>query len=161
VNVSALSTLARARWSAVLLLCCGLLLATGCGGPRRVLGPPSLSVQEIETSDGRYIARVRVDSPASMPVTLTRFDWRLSFAGNAAASGSQALSQTLAPVSGDVIRIDLGPVAGLPVLGSLGTDSTAAYVFEGELHCSEPKVTFPLRYDGRLRATPGKPGSFR
>lgn len=138
-----------------------LLLLVGCGGPRKVLGPPNLSVQEIETIDGRYVARLRVDSPASMPVTLARFDWRLSIAGVAAASGAQALSQTLPPVSGDVVRIDLGDVASLPALAGITTDSSVAYVLEGELQCSEPKVRFTLRYDGRLRATPGKPGSFR
>jgi hypothetical protein len=142
-------------------LLCLLLLLTGCGGPRRVLGPPTLSVQEIETSNGRYVARVRVDSPASMPVTLARFDWRLSFSGVAAASGSQTLSQTLPPVSGDVVRIDLGAVGDVPQLAGLTTDSSVSYVFEGELQCSEPNVVFALRYEGRLRATPGKPGSFR
>lgn len=154
-------TFAPAPFAALLALLCALALLAGCGGPRKVLGPPSLSVQEIETANGHYIARVRVDSPSSMPVTLARFDWRLSIGGGPQVSGSQALSQTLAPVSGDVIRVDLGPVTALPVLASLDTNSTAAYVFEGELHCSEPKVVFSLRYDGRLRATPGKPGSFR
>jgi hypothetical protein len=146
---------------AILLLCALALLLAACGGPRRVLGPPTLSVQEIETVDGHYFARIRVDSPASMPVTLARFDWRLGIAGAAAASGSQALSQTLPPVSGDVVRIDLGPVASLTALDAITTDSSVAYVLEGELQCSEPNVRFPLRYDGRLRATPGKPGSFR
>jgi hypothetical protein len=144
----------------LLLLALALVLGA-CGGPRRVLGPPTLSVQEIETVDGHYFARVRVDSPSSMPVTLARFDWRLSFDGAPAASGSQTLSQTLPPVSGDVVRVDLGPVARQPVLGSLTTNSSVSYVLEGELQCSEPNVRFSLRYDGRLRATPGKPGSFR
>lgn len=146
--------------SAILLLC-ALAALGACGGPRRVLGPPTLSVQEIETVDGHYVARVRIDSPSSMPVTLARFDWRLSFDGAPAASGSQALSQTLPPVSGDVVRVDLGPVASLPALAGLTTDSSIAYALEGELQCSEPNVRFSLRYDGRLRATPGKPGSFR
>lgn len=146
---------------AALAMLCVLLLLVGCGGPRRVLGPPTLSVQEIETVDGHYIARVRFDSPASMPVTLASFDWRLNLGGAAPVSGTQALSQTLAPVSGDVVRVDLGPVANLPGLAAIGTDSSVAYIFEGELQCSEPNVVFALRYDGRLRATPGKPGSYR
>jgi hypothetical protein len=158
VNPVAITTSAR---DSVLLLCLLALVLGACGGPRRVLGPPTLSVQEIETVDGHYFARVRVDSPSSMPVTLASFDWRLSFDGAPAASGSQKLSQTLPPVSGDVVRVDLGPVASLPVLASLTTDRSVAYVLEGELQCSEPNVRFPLRYDGRLRATPGKPGSFR
>jgi hypothetical protein len=158
VNPVAITTSAR---SAILLLCLLALVLGACGGPRRVLGPPTLSVQEIETVDGRYVARVRVDSPSSMPVTLARFDWRLSFDGAPAASGSQALSQTLPPVSGDVVRVDLGPAGSLPALAGLTTDSSTTYVLEGELQCSEPNVRFPLRYDGRLRATPGKPGSFR
>lgn len=158
--MNAVATTSSARGT--LLLLCALALVLGaCGGPRRVLGPPALSVQEIETVDGHYFARVRVDSPASMPVTLVRFDWRLSFEGAPAASGSQALSQTLPPVSGDVVRVDLGPVASVPMLASLTTDSSIAYALEGELQCSEPNVQFSLRYDGRLRATPGKPGSFR
>ncbi len=45
-------------------------LLSAAAAPRRVLGPPTLSVQEIETVDGRYVARVRLDSPSSMPVTL-------------------------------------------------------------------------------------------
>ncbi len=138
-----------------------LLLLAGCGGPRKVLGPPTLSVQEIETSDGHYVARVRVDSPASMAVTLSSFEWRLTLDQTLSASGKQTLSQTLPPVSGDIVRIDLGPVSDLPLLATLSTDSGVSYLLEGELQCSEPNVRFPLRYEGRLRATPGKPGSFR
>lgn len=143
------------------LLLLVLIALVACGGPRRVLGPPSLSVQEIETVDGRYVARVRLDSPASMAVTLQRFDWTLTLDGVQAARGTQALSQTLPPVAGDVVRIDLGPVAALPQLAELTTQSSLAYLLEGELQYSEPNVHFPLRYEGRLRATPGKPGSFR
>jgi len=138
-----------------------VLALIACGGPRRVLGPPSISLQEIETVDGRYVARVRFDSPSSMAVTLQRFDWRLILDQTAAATGSQPLDQTLPPVAGDIIRIDLGSVASLPALATLTTESTMTYVLEGELKCSEPNVRFDLRYDGRLRATPGKPGSFR
>jgi hypothetical protein len=146
------------RW---LLLTLALALLAGCGGTRRVLGPPTLSVQEIETVDGRYVARVRLDSPSSMPVTLERFDWKLALGGLAAGSGTQALEQTLPPVAGDIVRVDLGPVSGLPSLGALAGDASLTYVLEGELKCSEPNVRFQLRYEGRLRPTPGKPGSFR
>lgn len=142
------------------LLLLALLLA-GCGGPRKVLGPPTLSVQEIDAVDGRFVARVRIDSPASMPVTLARFDWSLTLDQASSITGSQILSETLPPVSGDIFRIDLGAVSALPQLTALGTDSSITYLLEGELHCSEPSVHFPLRYEGRLRATPGKPGSFR
>lgn len=143
------------------LLLLALIALAACGGPRRVLGPPSLSVQEVETVDGRYVARVRLDSPASMAVTLQRFDWTLALDGVQAARGTQALSQTLPPVAGDTVRVDLGPVASLPQFATLTTDTSVAYVLEGELKYSEPNVRFPLRYEGRLRATPGKPGSFR
>lgn len=142
------------------LLLLAVLLA-GCGGPRKVLGPPTLSVQEIETVGGHYVARVRVDSPASMAVTLASFDWTLTLDRASSISGSQALTQTLPPVSGDIVRIDLGATSALPLLATLDTDSSLIYVLEGELQCSEPNVRFPLRYEGRLRATPGKPGSFR
>ena len=138
-----------------------LLSLAGCSGPRTVLGPPTLSVQEIETVGDHYIARVRIDSPASMAVTLESFDWSLTLDQGNSVSGVQALTQTLPPVSGDIVRIDLGAVSGLPQLAALGTDSSLTYVLEGELKCSEPNVRFPLRYEGRLRATPGKPGSFR
>jgi hypothetical protein len=152
----------RIRRAFALCAMAALVLAlTACGGPRRVLGPPSISLQEIETIDGRYVARVRFDSPSSMAVTLQRFDWRLILDQTAAAKGSQPLDQTLPPISGDIIRIDLGSVASLPALATLTTESTMTYVLEGELKCSEPNVRFDLRYDGRLRATPGKPGSFR
>lgn len=137
------------------------LLLAGCGGPRKVLGPPTLSVQEIETVGDHYVARVRIDSPASMAVTLASFDWTLTLDLGSSISGSQVLTQTLPPVSGDIVRIDLGAISALPLLATLGTDSSVSYVLEGELKCSEPKVRFPLRYEGRLRATPGKPGSFR
>lgn len=147
-----------ARW---LLLALTLLMLVGCGGVRRVLGPPTLSVQEIETVGDRYIARVRLDSPSSMPITLERFDWKLALGGLASGSGSQALAQTLPPVAGDIVRIDLGPVSTLPSLGALAGDASLTYVLEGELKCSEPNVRFQLRYEGRLRPTPGKPGSFR
>ena len=146
------------RW---LLVALALALLAGCGGTRRVLGPPTLSVQEIETVDGRYVARVRLDSPSSMPVTLERFDWKLALGGLAAGSGTQALDQTLPPVAGDIVRVDLGPVSGLPSLGALAGDASLTYVLEGELKCSEPNVRFQLRYEGRLRPTPGKSGSFR
>ncbi|MEZ5469441.1 MAG: hypothetical protein R3F18_17495 [Lysobacterales bacterium] len=145
-------------WAALALLALALI---ACAGPRRVLGPPSISLQEIETVDGRYVARVRFDSPSSMAVTLQRFDWRLILDQTAAAKGSQPLDHTLPPISGDIVRIDLGSVDSLPALSTLTTDSTMTYVLEGELKCSEPNVRFDLRYDGRLRATPGKPGSFR
>ncbi|MGE4070502.1 MAG: hypothetical protein AB7E72_04950 [Lysobacterales bacterium] len=145
-------------WAAMALLVFALI---ACAGPRRVLGPPSISLQEIETVDGRYVARVRFDSPSSMAVTLQRFDWRLILDQTAAAQGSQPLDQTLPPISGDIVRIDLGPVDSLPALATLTTESTMTYVLEGELKCSDPNVRFDLRYDGRLRATPGKPGSFR
>lgn len=137
------------------------LLLVGCGGPRKVLGPPTLSVQEIETVGDHYVARVRVDSPASMAVTLASFDWTFTLDLGTRISGTQALTQTLPPVSGDIVRIDLGQTSALPLLATLDTDSSVIYVLEGELHCSEPNVRFPLRYEGRLRATPGKPGSFR
>lgn len=137
------------------------LLLLGCGGPRRVLGPPTMSVQEIETVDGRYVARVRFDSPSSMAVTLERFDWRLILDQTVAANGSQSLGQTLPPVAGDILRIDLGSVSSLSALGALDTQSSMSYVLEGELKLSQPSARFQLRYDGRLRATPGKPGSFR
>ena len=150
----------RAMPGLSLLCLCALALAA-CGGPRRVLGPPTLSVQEIEAVDGRYVARVRIDSPASMAVTLERFDWKLTLDQTASGNGSQALTQTLPPVSGDIVRVDLGAVSALPRLGALGTDTSITYILEGELKCSEPNVRFPLRYEGRLRATPGKPGSFR
>lgn len=143
------------------LLLLALLALVACGGPRRVLGPPSLSVQEVETVDGRYVARVRLDSPASMAVTLQRFDWTLTLDGVQAARGTQGLSQTLPPVAGDTVRVDLGAVAALPQFAALTTETSVAYVLEGELKYSEPNVRFPLRYEGRLRATPGKPGSFR
>ncbi|MFO1495372.1 MAG: hypothetical protein U1F26_12040 [Lysobacterales bacterium] len=146
-------------WLLALILIAAMLAA--CGGPRRVLGPPTLSVQEIETVDGHYWARVRLDSPASMPITLASFSWSLTLDGSAAGRGNTALDITLPPVAGDVIRVDLGPQAGLPALNTLGKDNTLAYVLEGELQCSEPNVRFPLRYEGRLRPTPGKPGSFR
>lgn len=146
------------RW---LLVALALALLAGCGGTRRVLGPPSLSVQEIETVDGHYVARVRLDSPSSMPVTLERFVWKLALGGLATGSGTQALDQTLPPVAGDIVRVDLGPVSGLPSLGALAGDASLTYVLEGELKCSEPNVRFQLRYEGRLRPTPGKPGSFR
>jgi len=147
--------------AAWLLICLAVLLLSACGGPRRVLGPPSLSVQEIETVDGRYVARVRLDSPASMAVSLEHFDWVFTLNGHLASKGRQALNQTLPPVSGDIVRIDIGALADLPALASLTTESSITYVLEGELKCSEPNVRFPLRYEGRLRATPGKPGSFR
>lgn len=148
------------RGAAGVLLLLTLLLA-GCGGPRTVLGPPTLSVQEIETVGDHYVARVRIDSPASMAVTLESFNWTLTLDQAGSVSGTQALTQTLPPVSGDIVRIDLGTVSGLPQLAALGSDSSLTYVLEGELQCSEPNVRFPLRYEGRLRATPGKPGSFR
>lgn len=152
----------RGAWhSASLGLLLLALLLAGCGGPRKVLGPPTLSVQEIDAVDGRFVARVRIDSPASMPVTLARFDWSLTLDQASSITGSQILSETLPPVSGDIFRIDLGAVSALPQLTALGTDSSITYLLEGELHCSEPSVHFPLRYEGRLRATPGKPGSFR
>lgn len=138
-----------------------LCVLAACGGPRRVLGPPALSVQEIESVGGHYWARVRLDSPASMPITLASFEWTLTLDGSAAGRGTTTLDITLPPVAGDVIRIDLGPEAGLAPLNTLGKDNTLAYVLEGELQCSEPNVRFPLRYEGRLRPTPGKPGSFR
>ena len=152
------SPMAMTAW---LLIGMAAVLLSACGGPRRVLGPPSLSVQEIETVDGRYVARVRLDSPASMPVTLEYFDWSFKLNGAVASKGRQALSQTLPPVSGDIVRIDIGALGDLPTLSSLTTESSITYVLEGELKCSEPNVRFPLRYEGRLRATPGKPGSFR
>lgn len=142
------------------LLLLSLLLA-GCGGPRKVLGPPTLSVQEIETVGDHYIARVRIDSPASMAVTLASFKWTLTLDQTTTVTGTQALTQTLPPVSGDIVRIDLGATTALPLLATLGTDSSVTYLLEGELQCSAPNVRFPLRYEGRLRATPGKPGSFR
>lgn len=138
-----------------------VLLLAACGGPRRVLGPPTLSVQEIEAADGRYLARVRLDSPASMAVTLERFDWSLSLDGVLVARGMQKLSQSLPPVAGDVVRVDLGAIEALPQFAALTDGASLAYVLEGELKYSEPNVRFPLRYEGRLRATPGKPGSFR
>jgi hypothetical protein len=155
---SGFSRLCASRLCWMLLL---IALLAACGGPRRVLGPPTLSVQEFETIDGHYIARVRVDSPASMAVTLERFDWKLTLADLSSGSGSQTLSQTLPPISGDIIRIDLGAVSSLPALAQLSGDASLTYILEGELKCSEPNVRFPLRYDGRLRPTPGKPGSFR
>lgn len=138
-----------------------LIALAACGGPRRVLGPPTLSVQEVEAQDGHYLARVRLDSPASMPVTLKTFVWTLTLDGVLAARGTEELAQTLPPVAGDVVRIDLGPVAALPQFATLTTERSLGYVLEGELRYSEPNVRFPLRYEGRLRATPGKPGSFR
>ena len=138
-----------------------LVLLAGCGGTRRVLGPPTLSVQEIETVDGHYVLRIRLDSPSSMAMTLQRFDWKLTLDGAPAANGVQALTQVLPPVAGDIVRVDLGAVSALPILASLDTNRSITYVFEGELQCSQPNVHFPLRYEGRLRATPGKPGSFR
>jgi hypothetical protein len=147
---------------AVLLLTVALgLLLAACGGPRKYLGPPTLSVQEFELVDGHYWARVRIDSPSSVPVVLSSFDWRFSLAGTNAGSGSARLDVTLPPVGGDIVRVDLGPESALPRLASLGKDNTLAYVLEGELQCSEPSVRFPLRYEGQLRPTPGKPGSFR
>ena len=147
--------------SASIALMVLLLSLAGCSGPRTVLGPPTLSVQEIETVGDHYVARVRIDSPASMAVTLESFNWTLTLDQAGSVSGTQALTQTLPPVSGDIVRIDLGTVSGLPQLAALGSDSSLTYVLEGELQCSEPNVRFPLRYEGRLRATPGKPGSFR
>lgn len=151
----------RTRICIGLLAVLALTLLSACGGVRRVLGPPTLSVQEIELVDGHYWARVRLDSPSSMPVTLAHFDWRLTLAGSQAGSGRAPLTQTLPPISGDIVRIDLGSQAALPRLSTLGKDDTLAYVLEGELQCSEPNLHFPLRYEGRLRPTPGKPGSFR
>ncbi|GMU43153.1 MAG: hypothetical protein IT479_07980 [Xanthomonadales bacterium] len=148
----------RRSWTALTLL---VLLLVACGGPRRVLGPPTLSMQEVEALDGRYVARVRLDSPASMPVTLEHFDWTLNLDGVQVARGMQKLSQSLPPVSGDVVRVDLGAIEALPQFAALTTDSSLAYVLEGELKYSAPNVRFPLRYEGRLRATPGKPGSYR
>lgn len=153
-------TLIRAMASLLLVITLTFLLL-GCGGPRRVLGPPSISVQEIENVGGRYMARVRFDSPASMAVTLQHFDWRLILDQTDAGKGRQILGQTLPPVAGDTLSIDLGSVDSLPALATLDTNSSMSYVLEGELKCSEPNARFQLRYEGRLRATPGKPGSFR
>ncbi len=138
-----------------------IALLSACGGTKRVLGPPGMSVQEIELLEGRYSARVRLDSPASMPLELAEFAWKLSFDGRQVTSGTAALNTTLAPVAGDVVRIDLGPESTLPALRALGTADALAYVLEGELHINKPKVRYPIRYEGRLRATPGKPGSYR
>jgi hypothetical protein len=148
-----------------LIALCLLILAlpalTGCGGMRRVVGAPTPSVQEVEKIGDRYIARLRLDSPASVPMVLKRLDWSFRPARGPEVKGSTLLELRLAPVAGDVVRIDLGSGAQLPALASLGRDDTLAYVFEAELHCSEPNVRFPLRYQGVLRPTPGKPDSFR
>jgi len=149
------------RLAATLLAFALIALLGACGGQRRFLGPPGLSVQEIELANGRYVARVRLDSPASMPLVLQSFDWKLSFDGAPAASGMLPLDLTLAPEAGDIVRIDLGAEQDLPTLASLNSAQGLAYVLEGELKISSPSVRYPLRYAGRLRPTPGKPGSFR
>lgn len=146
-------------WILLSVLC--LLLLGACGGTKRFLGPPGMSVQEIELIDGHYSARVRLDSPASMPLELERLDWKFLIDGKPAANGSSPLSLTLAPVAGDVLRIDLGSEQSLPRLSRLGPNDVLIYVLEGELKVSKPNVQFPIRYEGRLRPTPGKPGSFR
>ena len=153
-----LRTASLGRWLIPLLL---IALLVACGGTKRVLGPPGMSVQEIELLEGHYWARVRLDSPASMPLELASFAWKLSFNGSQVASASALLDTTLAPVAGDVVRIDLGVESALPQLRALGTADTLDYILEGELQISKPKVRYPIRYQGRLRATPGKPGSYR
>jgi|CXWL01.1.fsa_nt_gi hypothetical protein len=153
------STLARA--TACLVLCLSLGLLGACGGTKRVLGPPGMSVQEVELTDGHYYARVRLDSPASMPLVLERLDWTLTMDGKQVAKTSTPLTLTLAPVAGDVVRLDLGTPATLPRLAALGPNDSLAYLLEGELKISSPSVHYPIRYEGHLRPTPGKPGSFR
>ncbi len=149
------------RWLAAALTIALVVLLAACGGPKRFMGPPGLSVQEIELVNGRYLARVRLDSPSSMPVVLESFDWKLSFDGTEAAKGLMPLDLTLAAEAGDIVRIDLGSEQSLPTLKNLSSAQGLAYVLEGELKISSPSVRYPLRYAGRLRPTPGKPGSFR
>jgi hypothetical protein len=145
-----------------ILICCLCLFLAACGGaPKRVLGPPTISLQEVERVAGRYLARVRIDSPSSMPVTLERLDFEFRINGGRAIRGNQPLTITLPPVAGDTVTVDLAPIAALPQLEQDLDGSSINYVLEGELFLSEPKARFDVRYAGQLRPTPGKPGSFR
>lgn len=152
------SIVLRGLWISLLLT---LVACASSSGQRRVISAPLLSVQEIELLDGRWIARVRLDSPSTIPMDLERLDWRLTLGIGPTESGSAALGVTLPAKAGDTLRIDLGGESSLLQLTSLGARDSLAYRLEGELHTSSPKSRFPLRYDGQLRPTPGKPGSFR
>ncbi len=141
---------------------CLLLLLTACSGaPKRVIGPPLISVQEVEQRGDRFVARVRIDSPSSDPITVTQFDFEFRPGGSAGVRGSQSLNLTLPPVAGDVVVIDLAAVNELPDLAALSGGDSMRYVLEGELTVDRLRRKFPVKYQGRLRPTPGKPGSYR
>lgn len=146
----------------VLLLLLAACALAGCGGgaPKRVLGAPVISLQEIERVDGRWQARLRLDSPSTMAMEIDRLDWSLSL-GHETLRGSTQTTLVLPPTSGDVLRLDLGDEAALAILTALEPGATLELLLEGEIHCARPKTRFPLRYQGRIRPTPGKPGSFR
>ncbi len=146
------------RWMALFLV----LAIAACGGsPKRVMGPPLISVQEVEQRGDRFVARVRIDSPSSELVTVTRFDFEFRPDNGPSVRGSQVLDLALPPVAGDVVDVDLAAVSALPALAALVDGNSMSYVLEGEVRIAELGRAYPVKYQGRLRPTPGKPGSYR
>lgn len=141
-----------------LLLWVFVILLGGCaGGPPKRVFPPELSLQELQLeSSQRWVAKLRVRSFSTVPMTLGSIEGSLSLGGEAITI---ALQPGIAVAAGSVELIDLPftPSAAhvAAVQAAMASRGSVRYQLLGELRSSEPRGRFDFDYGSALSPVPG------
>lgn len=142
-----------------LLIVFVLVACIGCaGGPPKRVFPPAASVQELRLDpNGQWIARLRIESFSTVPMTLARVDGSLVLGDTAPVA--IALTPTIDVAAGSVELLDLAftPSAELRAAVQQVQERRGSlrYSLKGEIRSSEPRGRFDYDYSSALSPVPG------
>jgi len=152
----------------VVLLLLSLALLAACGGTphKKLVFPPSASVQELAIlpGNGGWKLKLRLQSFSNVPHTISTVKAKLSIEGVTAATLERSPNLTIGPKGVEIEEIVFKPAvaAQTRIAAALSEGRSAMYELSGELVSSEPdKRNDSFKFEGQLWPVPGLSGVLR
>ncbi len=140
------------------------LFVSACGGVRKRIAAPSITLQELQINADRS-ARVslRINNFSNINVHFDELELGLSLNSGPPIKLNQSINLDIPGESAEVLKLELadGDLELLNQLSSNQNISFLNYKLDGRINADNPSGRYKIEYAGQLSAVPGVVGAYR